>query len=114
MGPTTAKLIPISLNGEARNLRFGFRAFDALKVNPFEAGSIARALDPLDVRKAASFVWAGLLHEKRQGETVEDIIDALDLEQFMGILAEIRKAGGEDPDKEEEGAASGDKRPSLA
>lgn len=106
MEPTTAHTIEITLDGQPRTLKYGFRAFHELKLNPFKPSTLVEFFTELDVESAARFVRAGLLYEyrgkdaPRKGEeppTTDDIIDGLDMAAFMRTLQEdLPKVTGAD------------------
>lgn len=85
----------VVLDGEARTLKYGFRAFHELGINPFKPSTLVEFFAGLDIEMAAKFVRAGLLHEyrgknaPRQGQeppTVDEIIDGLDMAAFMQTM----------------------------
>ena len=96
--PPAAPTFEIELGGETRTLMYGFRAFKALKVNPFKPASLTDFLGAdltnLDVDKAAEWVRAGLLWEYAKGKpragqeppTADELLDDLDLPKFMAAF----------------------------
>lgn len=96
----------VMIAGEPRTLKYGFRAFHDLKINPFKPSTLVEFFSNLDIEPAARFIRAGLLHEycgknaPRAGEqppSVEDIIDDVDMESFIRTLREDmpKIAGGD-------------------
>lgn len=90
--PTAAPTAEITLGGEVRTLKYGFRAYKELDVNPFEEASMqAFIARPWNIDTAAGLIRAGLLHEyakhgPRHGQeppTVDEIIDCLDMQSLM-------------------------------
>ncbi len=103
--PTAAPTVPITFDGELRTLKYGFRAYDALGLNPFDPESVkAFSEKPLTVQLAAQLVRAGMLHEytkrgPRFGQeppTVDEVLDVLDFPQFVTMFLDIQKAMGTD------------------
>lgn len=104
--PSVAPSVEITFAGEKRILKYGFRAYKALDLNPFDRQSIQAFQDralALDV--AALIIQAGLLHEyygkgaTRKGETpptIEEVMDELDMFVFTELLPSIQKAMGTD------------------
>lgn len=105
MEPTTAPVIHLTIGGEDRPLKYGFRAFKELSLNPFKPQTIVDFMNALDIDKAAEFIRAGLLHEYsksgarvgQQPPSAEDIIDSIDLTDFASILSQITEALGLKP-----------------
>jgi hypothetical protein len=85
----------IQLGKELRTLRYAFRAFKLMGLNPFQPKSMAdflgANLENLDVDKAAAWIRAGLAWEyakdqPRYGQempTVDELIDLIDIASFM-------------------------------
>jgi hypothetical protein len=104
----------VLIAGEPRTLKYGFRAFKELGVNPFKPQSLIEMLANLDIESAVAFLRAGLLHEyygtvaPRKGEeppTVEQLIDDVDMESFINSLREdMGKIAGGDGVKSSEAA----------
>lgn len=111
MEPTVAPVVNIEFAGERRALRFGFLAYKALNLNPFDPASVeAFKGRAMDVDVVASVVRAGLLHEyfgkaaTRKGQTpptVDDVVAELDMFTFVPIWSEIERAMGTDADAKE-------------
>lgn len=111
LNPSVAPIVPITLNGEARKLKYGFRAFKELGLNPFKPDTIISFLgDSLGVDNAVLWVRAGLLHEyapggERAGQTpptADELIDSLDVPQFSRIISDCLEAAGLKADGAEE------------
>lgn len=103
--PTVSPTATIILDGEARTLKYGFRAYKALGINPFDPESVAAfRANKLSLDVAAAMIRAGLLHEyakngPRHGQeppTVDEIIDLLDFVQFAAMFADVQRAMGTD------------------
>jgi hypothetical protein len=104
--PTAAPTFDIQLGGETRTLQYGFRAFKALKLNPFQPQTLVTFLgadlSSLDVDKAAEWIRAGLLWEyakgkPRHGETppeVDELVDDLDLPTFLAAFQLSTESAG--------------------
>lgn len=100
--PAVAKDIVIDLNGEDRNLRLRFSAWESLGVNPMDAKSLSSFLDNMSPEKAARLVQAGLAHEyrangMRAGQTpwtVEELLDLIDVPMYVALTEEIMRAFG--------------------
>ncbi len=122
MTPTTAPTVEITFAGEKRILKFGFLAYKAMNLNPFDPASIeAFRTRPLSVDVVGEVIHAGLKHEycgkgaTRKGQpepTVEDVIAELDMFSFVPIWNEIEKAMGTDEDEEPKAEQTGN--PPLA
>lgn len=100
----------IQLGTETRTLRYGFRAFKTLGLNPFQPKAmvefLGKDLGNLDIDKAAAWLRAGLLWEyakdqPRHGQeppAVDDLIDLLDMASFMttfGMSIEVAGLKGD-------------------
>jgi hypothetical protein len=106
MGLSIVPSFSIDLAGETRALRYGFRAFKELGLNPFQPKTImdflGSQLGALDVDKAAAYIRAGLLWEYAKGQpragetppTVEEMVDMLDLNLFMRTFNQSIEAAG--------------------
>jgi len=113
--PSVVPAVTITLDGEVRVLKLGFRALKELGVNPFKGSAIAEFIDGMDLDKAAQLVRACLLHEyakrgSRHGQeppTVDDIVDMLDFELFEGTLGKLFQAAGLVGEPGAESAAAG-------
>jgi hypothetical protein len=122
--PSVAPIVPISLGGEARGLKFGFRAFRYLQVNPFNPdeinGYFGGAWSP---EKVCHIIIAGLLHEyakngPREGQKPpedDDLIDILDLQQCPALIKAVNEAlEGDDESDKPEGKPEPSANPPLA
>lgn len=104
----------LRLGAETRTLRYGFRAFKLLGLNPFQPKSMVAYLgadmENMDIDKAAAWIRAGLAWEyakdqPRHGQElpdVDDLIDLIDIATFMqtfGLSLEVAglKSDGEEP-----------------
>lgn len=63
--------LPIQFAGEERGLKFGFKAWTELSLNPFKPATIQEYIAGIDITKAAAWIRAGLLHEYAKGGTRE-------------------------------------------
>ncbi len=124
--PGDTSVVPsfeIQLGAETRTLRYGFRAFKILGLNPFQPKSMMEflggSLENLDIDKAALWIQAGLAWEHaknqpRHGEELpglDDLIDVLDLASFMKTFHLSIEAAGL---KSEESEAKEPADPPLA
>lgn len=109
--PTAAPTVEIQLGGETRTLRYGFRAYKELGLNPFDPASVkafAEAAPTID--SVAGYIRAGLLHEHLKGgpresqtpPSVDDVIDRLDMFSFVEIFEAVKKAMGVDGEPQTE------------
>lgn len=112
MVETAAPTFQMKLGKETRTLMYGFRAFKALGVNPFQRDGLKQFAAQIDIDKAAEWVRAGLLWEYAKGQdrhgqeppTADDLVDLLDLNTFMATFDLSMNAAGLDK-KPEEGEA---------
>lgn len=121
--PTAAPTAEVQLGGEARTLKYGFRAYKEIGLNPFDPDSIrafSEAKPTID--SLAGQIRAGLLHEYvkggvREGQTpptVEEVVDQLDSFNFLAIFEGIKKAMGVDGEKPEEQSEGSSENPPTA
>lgn len=106
MIPTVAPTIEIEILGEKHVLKFGFRAYQEIGMNPFDPKSIEEfGKTPRTCRDLAAQIRAGMLHEyygrqaTRKGQeppSVEDVMDELDPISYVDIWQKIQKVMGTD------------------
>ncbi len=113
MEPDVAPTVDIVLGGKARKLKYAFRAYRAMGVNPFDPESLKAYQDaPMDIERATLMIYAGLLHEcpkcgcdewikgrkcAKCGSPeldIEAVEGWLDLPTYARILGEINKVTG--------------------
>lgn len=122
--PSALPTVEIELFGETHTLRYGFRAYQELGLNPYDPASIAEYRDkkftPLELARQ---LWAGILHEyhgrraTRKGEkppTVEDVMDELDPIKYVELWVHIQIAMGvDDESRQAEGEQGEPKEPAA-
>jgi hypothetical protein len=111
-----APVIPIRLAGEERTLKYGFRAYKYLGLNPFDEKSLAEFQSrEMTIDFLVSYLYAGLLHEHEkdgprfdhQPTTEDEILGALDMFTFVDLWLSIQRAMGVD----KEAGDPGEKQP---
>jgi len=101
--PTTAPVYDIQVGGATRKFYMGFRAFKKLGLNPFEQAGLGEYLKEPDVDKICALLQAGIenaviaKHDTGTVPTVEELIDVMDGQQFMAIMATMSKVKSEQP-----------------
>jgi len=110
--PSVAPVAQITLGGETRTLKYGFRAYKELGINPFDPESVKTFQErPPTIDTVSETIRAGLLHEYVKGgaraaekpPSVEELVDLLDMPTFAGIWADMLKAMGADAPEKTDG-----------
>ena len=93
--PSAAPTVPIELGGKTRHLKYDFRAFKALNVNPFNADAMRNYMAGMTIDGVVEFAIAGLRHEE-PGLEPEKVIDWFDMVVFGRFMEAATLAiGGE-------------------
>jgi hypothetical protein len=110
--PTVAPTADIVLFGEQHTIKYTFRSYHELGINPFDMESIeAYNAKAKGLAELAETVRAGLLHEyygrraSRKGEeppTVDELMDELDPIAYVDIWAAVNKTMGVDKEEKSE------------
>lgn len=111
MTPSVALTTSITIDGEARTLKYGLLAFKALGLNPFDKDSIDEfGRRTLDLGMMALLIHSGLLHEYhgkaalRRGQvppSVDDLLADFVPEEFGPACLEIFELLKADTPKDE-------------
>lgn len=115
MTPDLAPGVEIQLFGETHILKYGFRAFHELGVNPFDADAVKAFEEaPKSCMDLAKQVHAGTAHEysgrnaARKGQprpTIDDVLDELDPTSYVEILLALARVKGLKSESEAEADA---------
>lgn len=96
----------MQLGTETRTLRYGFRAFKLLGLNPFQPKAMKEFLgvnlENFDIDKAVKWIRAGMAWEyakdqPRYGQEMpiaDDLIDLMDMSSFLTTFGQSIEAAG--------------------